>query len=53
MGNPIDPHAVLHWIVEAGGTVVTPVTEIRETVTFAHLGDPNGNVLGPSKAPAA
>jgi predicted enzyme related to lactoylglutathione lyase len=44
-----DPQAVLDRIVEAGGTVVTPVTEIPETVTFAHFADPQGNVLGLSK----
>jgi predicted enzyme related to lactoylglutathione lyase len=44
-----DPQEVLDQVVEAGGTVVTPVTEIPETVTFAHFADPEGNVLGLSK----
>jgi hypothetical protein len=44
-----DPQRVLDQVVAAGGTVITPVTEIPETVTFAHFADPEGNVLGLSK----
>jgi uncharacterized protein len=45
-----DPHAVLERIEAAGGRTVVPVTEIPDTVTFAQFADPEGNVVGITKA---
>ncbi|MBA2382953.1 MAG: VOC family protein [Chloroflexi bacterium] len=41
-----DPQAHLDRILQAGGTMVVPVTEIPGATTFAHFADPEGNVLG-------
>jgi uncharacterized protein len=41
-----DPQVYLDRIVEAGGTMIVPVTEIPGATTFAHFADPEGNVLG-------
>jgi predicted enzyme related to lactoylglutathione lyase len=41
-----DPEAYLDRILQAGGAVVVPVTEIPGATTFAHFADPEGNVLG-------
>lgn len=41
-----DPQAHLDRIVQAGGTMVAPVTEIPGATTFAHFADPEGNVVG-------
>jgi predicted enzyme related to lactoylglutathione lyase len=41
-----DPQAHLDRIIEAGGTIVVPVTEIPAATTFAHFADPEGNVVG-------
>ncbi len=43
--NP-DIDALLAKAVKAGATVLMPVTEIPEMVTFAHVQDPFGNVIG-------
>jgi uncharacterized protein len=41
-----DPQAVLDKVVELGGSVVMPVTEIPGAVTMAQFADPDGNVVG-------
>ena len=41
-----DPQAYLDKAVSLGGTVVAPVTEVPEMVTFALFSDPDGNVVG-------
>lgn len=41
-----DIDALLAKAVAAGATVVVPVTEVPEMVTFAHILDPFGNVIG-------
>ena len=41
-----DPQATLDAIVERGGSVVVPVTEIPDSVTFALFTDPDGNAVG-------
>jgi predicted enzyme related to lactoylglutathione lyase len=45
-----DPQAYLDRIEQAGGRTIVPVTEIPDAVTFAHFADPEGNVIGLSKA---
>lgn len=45
-----DLEAALATIEAAGGKTVTPITEIPGVVTFAEFQDPQGNVLGISKA---
>jgi predicted enzyme related to lactoylglutathione lyase len=54
MGNKIvtvyvqvpDPQAALDKAVELGASVVMPVTEIPNMVTFGLFADPEGNVVG-------
>ena len=41
-----DPQAALDKAVSLGATVVTPVTEIPNMVTFAQFRDPDGNMFG-------
>ncbi len=41
-----DPQAWLDRIVQAGGTMIVPVTDIPGATTFAHFADPEGNILG-------
>lgn len=41
-----DPQEALDRAVSLGATVVTPVTEIPKTVTFARFKDPDGNIFG-------
>ena len=45
-----DPQAKLDEIAARGGTVIVPVTEIPEMVTFAIFADPDGNTVGLVKA---
>ena len=45
-----DLQASLDKAVELGGTVVMPVTEIPNMVTFALFSDPEGNVVGVVKS---
>jgi predicted enzyme related to lactoylglutathione lyase len=46
-----DPQAYLDKATAAGGTMVVPVTEIPNMVTFAQFADPEGNVIGLVKTP--
>ena len=41
-----DPQATLDRAVSLGGTVVVPVSEVPDTVTFAMFGDPDGLLIG-------
>ena len=41
-----DPQAVLDKVVELGGKVIMPVTEIPDMVVFALYADPEGNING-------
>ena len=41
-----NPQQALDKAVSLGATVVTPVTEIPNMVTFAQFRDPDGNVFG-------
>ena len=41
-----DIQAALDRVVELGATVVMPVMEIPNMVTFAQFADPDGNVVG-------
>jgi predicted enzyme related to lactoylglutathione lyase len=41
-----DLQATLDKAEELGGKTVMPVTEVGESLTIAHLADPQGNVLG-------
>lgn len=41
-----DPQKYLEQAETLGGKVVTPVTEIPNMVTFAHVADPEGHVVG-------
>lgn len=41
-----DPQACLDQILQAGGTMIVPVTDIPGATTFAHFADPEGNILG-------
>ena len=45
-----DPQAYLDKAVAAGGKVIVPVTVIPEMVTFAQFADPEGHVIGLTKA---
>jgi uncharacterized protein len=45
-----DPQATLDLAVSLGGTVIVPVTEIPNMVTFALFADPDGNKMGIVKA---
>jgi predicted enzyme related to lactoylglutathione lyase len=45
-----DPQAYLDKAAKLGGKTITPVTEIPDMVTFAHLADPEGHVVGVVKA---
>ncbi len=45
-----DPQATLDKVSGMGGKVLTPVTEIPGTVTFAMFADPDGNTIGLVKA---
>ena len=45
-----DLEAALAHIESLGGKTVTPITEIPGMVTFAEFADPEGNVIGVSKA---
>jgi predicted enzyme related to lactoylglutathione lyase len=47
-----DLNAVLDRIEESGGCTVVPITEIPDMVTFAQFADPEGNVVGITKAQA-
>jgi predicted enzyme related to lactoylglutathione lyase len=48
-----DPQATLDRAVSLGGSVVVPVTEIPDVVTFAMFDDPDGLLIGLMKAPSA
>ncbi len=41
-----DPQKYLEQAEALGGKVVTPVTVIPDQVTFAHIQDPEGHVVG-------
>ncbi|HLA69744.1 MAG TPA: VOC family protein [Bacteroidota bacterium] len=41
-----DPQETLNRAVSMGATVVVPVTEIPNMVTFAQFRDPDGNIFG-------
>ena len=45
-----DPDAYLKKVQAAGGKTVVPVTEIPGMVIFAQFADPEGNVVGITKA---
>lgn len=45
-----DPQAYLDRAVDAGGTMLMPVTEIMPTTTIAMFRDPAGNTMGIVKA---
>jgi uncharacterized protein len=45
-----DPQATLDLAVSLGATVIVPVTEIPNMVTFALFADPDGNKMGIVKA---
>jgi predicted enzyme related to lactoylglutathione lyase len=45
-----DPDAYLRKIESLGGKIITPTTEIPDMVIFAMFSDPEGNVLGLTKA---
>ena len=45
-----DPQAYLDRIESGGGKTVMPVTEIPGMVIFAQFADPEGNVVGITKA---
>jgi predicted enzyme related to lactoylglutathione lyase len=47
-----NPQAYLDRAVSLGGTVVMPVTEIPNMVTYALFADPEGNLVGIVKAQA-
>ena len=46
-----DPQAYLDKIVDLGGTITMPVTEVPGMVTFAQFADPEGNIIGLVKGP--
>jgi predicted enzyme related to lactoylglutathione lyase len=45
-----DPHAYLDKIESKGGKTIVPVTEVPGMVIFAQFADPDGNVVGMTKA---
>jgi predicted enzyme related to lactoylglutathione lyase len=45
-----DPQAYLDKIESEGGKTVMPVTEVPGMVIFAQFADPEGNVVGITKA---
>jgi len=45
-----DPQAYLNKIEAKGGKTVVPVTEVPGMVIFAQFADPEGNVVGITKA---
>ena len=45
-----DPQAYLNKVESKGGKMVMPVTEIPGMVIFAQFADPEGNVVGITKA---
>ena len=45
-----DPQAMLDKAVSLGGTIVLPVTDIPDVVTFAMFNDPDGLLIGLIKA---
>ena len=45
-----DPQAYLNKVEAKGGKTVMPVTEIPGMVIFAQFADPEGNVVGITKA---
>jgi hypothetical protein len=45
-----DPQAYLDKIESKGGKTIVPVTEIPGMVIFAQFADPEGNVVGMTKA---
>ena len=45
-----DPQAYLNKVESNGGKTVMPVTEIPGMVIFAQFADPEGNVVGITKA---
>ena len=45
-----DPQAALDKAVALGATVVMPVTDIPDMVTFALFSDPQGNIVGVVKS---
>jgi predicted enzyme related to lactoylglutathione lyase len=46
-----DVEACLTQVVNLGGRVVVPLTEVPGMVTFAQFADPEGNVIGLVKGP--
>jgi uncharacterized protein len=46
-----DPQAYLDKALSLGGTMVMPVTEVPNMVTFAQFKDPDGNMVGIVKGP--
>ncbi len=46
-----DPQAYLDKAVSLGATVITPVTEIPNMITYALFSDPEGNRVGVVKGP--
>jgi predicted enzyme related to lactoylglutathione lyase len=45
-----DPQAYLNKVESNGGKTIVPVTEIPGMVIFAQFADPEGNVVGMTKA---
>ena len=45
-----DPQAFLNKVEAQGGKTVMPVTEVPDMVVFAQFADPEGNVVGITKA---
>ena len=46
-----DPQVYLDKVLGLGGTVIVPVTEVPDMVTFAQFADPDGNIIGLVKGP--